>query len=91
MQLIKFANPVIWGSIAVLLLYEFVALFNKVPGDTISSIVWRNMTTHPALGFVFGALVGHFCLQRDLGRGAAAALFIGLAFGHFIWKRGGGL
>ena len=87
MNLIRFFNPVVWTANAALLVYEAFALFNKAPSDTISSVVWRELAERPYIALVFGALTGHFCLQRGTGY-SAWALLAGLAFGAFVWKRG---
>ena len=47
-----------------LLVYEFFALRNKCPGDTISEIMWTTTTKRPILPFALGVLMGHFFWQR---------------------------
>lgn len=56
-------------SIAGLLAYEFVALWNQHPGDTISEIIWAASQKYPLIpfliGFIGGMLAGHFFWQRS--------------------------
>jgi hypothetical protein len=49
-----------WGGIALLLVYEAIALVNHRPGDTISELFWAASTTRPILPFAMGLLMGHF-------------------------------
>ncbi len=49
-----------------LLLYEFVALFYRPSGDTISEIIW-GLSARPVVPFAFGLLMGHFFWQAYRG------------------------
>lgn len=85
-------NPVVWTGIGVVLIYELIAVFNRQRGDTVSAVVWDQVGGHPWIAGIFGALIGHFFLQSGPGMTAARWwLLAGLAFGAFIWKRGGGI
>lgn len=56
-------EPLFWGLIAGLLLYELVALLGRPEGDTISEIVWR-LSGRPMFPFLMGFLMGHFFWPR---------------------------
>lgn len=56
-----------WVFVALILAafaYEFIALANARPGDTISEIVWTISAKRPLLPFLVGVLCGHFFWQR---------------------------
>lgn len=59
-------------AIAFLLVYEFYAVANSVPGDTLSEAVWA-YGQHPMVSFAMGVLVGHFFWQRKCGKGSSKA------------------
>jgi hypothetical protein len=46
-----------------LFIYEGIALFNHVDGDTISEIFWH-LSQRPLVPFLFGLLCGHFFWQE---------------------------
>lgn len=52
-------DKVIFGVIALLLLYEGWTLINGTPNDTISESIWR-LADRPLVPFLFGFLMGHF-------------------------------
>jgi hypothetical protein len=56
-------------AILILLGYEGYAVFNNVPGDTLSEAVWK-YGQHPMLAFAAGVLVGHFFWQARCKDGA---------------------
>ncbi len=60
----KAVKYVFWGLVAALFGYEAVAIFNGIPGDTISEIIWNVAATHPIVSFLLGLLMGHFFWQR---------------------------
>lgn len=60
----KFAKIAWVVGIAVLLSYEMWAVFNAIPGDTLSEAVWV-YGQHPMIAFAAGVLVGHFFWQRN--------------------------
>jgi len=51
--------------VALLLLYEAVALGTITRGDTISEIVWA-ASHRPLVPFAMGFLMGHFFWQRKV-------------------------
>jgi hypothetical protein len=51
------------GLCALMLVYEFYALTNSHPGDTISEIFWK-LGERPLVPFAFGFLCGHFFWPR---------------------------
>lgn len=53
--------------IVAMFLYEFVAMSNRAPGDTISEIIWKVTANYPILPFLTGFLCGHFFWQRSVG------------------------
>lgn len=54
-------EPIFWGLIGCLLIYEVVTLyFTKSPSDHITAIVKRVTKENPLLPFILGLLMGHF-------------------------------
>lgn len=56
------------GLLVIVLTFEFIAIFNDEPGDTISENVWALLDLSWLLWMVFGAaltwLVVHFLLPK---------------------------
>jgi predicted permease len=49
---------------AVAMVYELIAAFNSLKGDTISEIVWKISTNHPLIPFLLGMVCGHWFWNR---------------------------
>ncbi len=50
--------------IALLFIYELVAIYNGRRGDTLSEMVWQIADHNPLLPFLLGLLMGHFFWPR---------------------------
>lgn len=54
-------SPWVWGTLVLLgVIYEFITLFNREPGDTFSEQWWRLGASHALLRFLLSGFVFWF-------------------------------
>ena len=63
-MVLKHPKLILYGGVALLLIYEFYALETAQSGDTISELIWK-MSKRPLVPFSLGMLAGHFVWQAQ--------------------------